>query len=96
MKIALSGTHVQRPTSHSLQGWQVDKSGITATSQEVNCLKVAWNFGFVKGQKTKQCKEPSLMHDRESLSRTFLPYRGPVPIERPSHSLKMYSRFTKA
>lgn len=96
-------TYVQRPTSHSLQGWQADKSGITATSQEVSGLKVAWDFGFAKGQKAQQHKALSLIHERETLSRAFFPYRGlglcslhQLPQEDPIHSLKMYSRFTKS
>lgn len=63
-----------RPTCHSLQA---DKSGITDTSQELSCLKVAWDFGFAKGQKAKQHKEPSLIHERETLSGAFIPRRGP-------------------
>lgn len=62
------------PTSHSLQ---VDKSGITDTAQEASCLKVAWDFGFAKGQKAEQHKEPSLIHERETLSGALLHCRTP-------------------
>lgn len=72
-------THDQKQISHHFQGWQVDKSGITASSQEVSCLKAAWDFGFAKGQKAKELKQPSLIHKRETLFRALFPYRGPGP-----------------
>lgn len=53
--------------------------------------------------KRTKSKEPTLMHERETLSRAFFPYRGPglcslhqLAHEDPSLSLKTYSRFTKS